>query len=211
MADPGGADAAGARQRGQRAATDRRHLGRQDGELFVTSRKLATDTRGLALIEFAIVLPILLTLYLGGFQLGDGIACSRKITIATRAIADLIAQNQSGSTTASEVDSNLSAATQVLAPYAASNAVIRITEVGTDYNLKTTVQWSRAANGAAYKPGAVATIPLAMRIPGTYFLFAETSYAYTPSVNFGFVNAMNLSDSLYMLPRNSNSITCTDC
>lgn len=174
-------------------------------------RAVRNDSRGMALVEFAVVLPVLLTLYMGGFQLGDGIACNRKVTIATRAIADLIAQNQSGTTTKAELDSNLSAATQVLTPYAASNALIRVTEVATDINLNTTVQWSRAANGAAYAKGAAVTIPTAMKLPGTYFLFAEVSYAYTPAANFGFINAMTLKDSLYMLPRNSNKIDCSDC
>lgn len=172
---------------------------------------LSADQRGMALVEFAVTLPILLTLYLGGYQVGDGIACSRKVTITTRAIADLVAQNQSGTTTASEIDSNVSAATQVLAPYAASSATIRISEVYTDANLKTTIQWSRANDSSAYKAGATATIPTNLQIPGLYLLYAEVKYAYTPSTNFGFVNAMPLNDTLFMIPRNTTRIDCSDC
>ena len=172
---------------------------------------LTADQRGMALVEFAVTLPILLTLYLGGYQVGDGIACSRKVTITTRAIADLVAQNQSGTTTASEIDSNIAAATQILAPYAASNATIRLTEVYTDVNAKTTVQWSRANNSGAYKSGAAVTIPVNLQIPGLYLLYAEVQYAYTPSTNFGFINAMPLNDTLFMIPRNTTRIDCSDC
>ena len=174
-------------------------------------RTIAGDARGTALIEFAMVLPVVIVLYLGGYQVEDAIACNRKVTIATRAAADLVAQNVSGTTTTTEIDGDLAAAAQVLAPYAASSAIIRVTEVGTDNNFKTTVQWSRAVNATAYTKGATAVVPPGMQIPGTYFLFAEVTYAYTPAANFGFVNSMKLYDSIYMIPRNSTSITCTGC
>ncbi|WP_232833966.1 MULTISPECIES: TadE/TadG family type IV pilus assembly protein [unclassified Sphingomonas] len=172
---------------------------------------LRRDRRGTVLVEFAVMLPVMLVLWMGSLQIEDGIACNRKVTIATRAVADLVAQNVSGSVAASDLDSNLAAATQVLAPYPAGAASIRITEVTTDATLKTTVQWSRGYNAVAAVPGQVVTIPVAMRIPGAYFLFAEVTYAYKPPMNFGFVGPLKLGDSLYMLPRNSNKIDCTGC
>lgn len=179
--------------------------------LSVCLRTLAGETRAVALVEFALVLPVAVTLYLGATQLQDGIACNRKVTIATRTIADLIAQNQTGSVTASEVDSDLAATTQVLAPYASSAAEIRISEVYTDWNRRTTVQWSRSLNGDPYQEGSVASIPTAMRIPGTYFLIADLQYDYTPPTNFGLIGPITLTDSLIMLPRNSSKIDCADC
>ena len=173
--------------------------------------RLRADQSGTSLIEFALVLPAIVVLYLGSYQVEDAIACNRKVTIATRSVADLVSQNLTGATSASAVDGDLYAATLVLAPYASSSAVMRVTEVTTDNNLKTTVVWSRGYNASGYTAGSVATIPAAMKIPGTYFLFAEVSYAYRPAANFGFVNSMNLYDSLYMLPRNSANITCADC
>lgn len=173
--------------------------------------RLRRDRRGTVLVEFAVILPVVLVLWLGSLQVEDAIACNRKVTIATRAIADLVAQNVSGTVAASDLDSNLAASTQVLAPYAAGAAGIRITEVSTDNNYRTTVQWSRGYNVAAAVPGQVVTIPAAMRVPGAYFLFAEVTYAYRPPMNFGFVGPLKLGDSLYMLPRNSNKIDCTGC
>ena len=170
-----------------------------------------SDTNGTSLVEFALVLPVLIALYLASYQLGDAISCNRKITIATRAAADLVSQNLTGTTSAAEVDGDLNATTMVLAPYAPSLAIVRISEVATDNFGVTTIQWSRALNATAYVKGSVATIPTAMKIPGTYFLFAEVTYAYAPAANFGFVNSMKLYDSIYMLPRNSTSITCPDC
>lgn len=172
---------------------------------------LRLGRRGTSLVEFALVLPTLILLYLGSYQIEDIVACNRKVTIATRAAADLISQNLTGTVVAANIDGDLYAATLTLAPYTSTNAIVRLTEVATDNNGNTTVQWSRGYNATGYTKGAAATIPTAMKIPGTYFLFSEVTYNYAPAANFGLVNSMGLYDSLYMLPRNSTSITCSDC
>lgn len=172
---------------------------------------LAEDRRGTALVEFAAVAPVLIVLWLGSLQIEDGIACNRKVTVATRAIADLIAQNVSGTTTKGEIDSNLNATTMVLAPYDASRATIRVTQVYTDVLFRTKVVWSRSLNGAALNAGDTATIPAGLRVQNSYMLFAEVTYNYKPPMNFGFIGPMKLGDNLFMLPRNSNKIDCTDC
>lgn len=172
---------------------------------------LRHDRRGVAMVEFALTLPVMLILYLGGVQLQDGIACNRKVTIATRATADLIAQNATGSMSASEVQGNLVAATQVLLPYGAANARLRITEIATDANRKSTVQWSRGLNTNGYTRGSVIDVPAAMKTPGTYYLLAEVTYAYAPPTSFGSIGPLTLGDSLYMVPRNTDKIDCPDC
>lgn len=168
------------------------------------------DRRGVAMVEFALILPVMLVLYLGGAQLQDGIACNRKVTIATRAAGDLITQNTSGKISAKEVDDSLKVATQVLLPYAASEATVRVTEVATS-NGRTSVVWSRGLNVAAYKRGTAIVIPPEMRMDGIYFLFAEVTYSYTPPISLGAIGPLNLKDSLYMIPRNTDQIDCPDC
>lgn len=174
-------------------------------------RDAARDTRGLALIEFAMVLPILLILYLGSVQLQDGIACNRKVTIATRATADLIAQNASGTTTKADIDNSLAAATQVMAPYRADRAVITLTHVTIDPLLRIKIDWSRGRNGPAETQATVTNIPLGMRVPGVSFIVSHVTYNYRPPANFGFIKPIALNDFLVMLPRNSQTITCSDC
>lgn len=174
-------------------------------------RAVACDARGLALIEFALILPILLVLYLGSVQLQDGISCNRKVTIATREVADLIAQNAAGTTTQREIDNSLAAATQVMAPYSATRAMIRLTHVTIDNGSQARVDWSRALGGTADVKGSVMTIPSQMRVRGVSFLIARVTYAYQPPTNFGFIGPIKLGDSLIMLPRNSSAISCVDC
>lgn len=180
-------------------------------------RDLARDTHGVALIEFAMVMPILLILYLGSVQLQDGIACNRKVTIATRAAADLIAQNASGSTTKADIDNSLAAAAQVMAPYRSDRAVISLTQVTVDPTLQLRIVWSRARNGPAHQPGTVISLPpgmnlpLIMRVPGLSVIVAHVTYNYRPLANFGYVKPIAFQDYIVMLPRNTLTILCTDC
>ena len=172
---------------------------------------LRDDDRGLALVEFAIILPFLVLLYLGGYVLTDKVARSRKITIAARALADMVAQSATGTTTANELDNELAATTQVLTPYPVAQSAMRVTEVYTDSTLKTTVKWSRGLRTAAYTPNALFTLPAALKVAGTYLLIGEVTYAYTPPVAFGIVQPGTLADRIIMLPRNTSSIDCGDC
>lgn len=174
-------------------------------------RGMWRDRRGVAMVEFALVLPVMLLLYLGGVQLQDAMACKRKVTITARAAADLIAQNTTGSTTRAEIQANMIAATQIMQPYATTVTQIRVTQISTDGNRRTTIKWSRGLNTQGYPTGAYVWVPAAMGAPNTTFLVAQVGYDYQPISTFGGVGAMSLYDILLMVPRNTDQITCTDC
>ena len=40
---------------------------------------------------------------------------------------------------------------------------------------------------------------------------ARVVYAYKPAVSFGLVPNLTFGDTIYMNPRNSNSVTCNGC
>jgi Flp pilus assembly protein TadG len=172
---------------------------------------LRGDARGVALVEFALILPVMLILYLGGVQLQDAMACKRKVTITARAAADLISQNTTGKMTGAEVQSNLVAATQVMQPYSAGDAQVRVSEVSTDAKGNTSVVWSRGLGIPPYSKGQAVDIPSAMKTPNATFLLAQVNYAYRPPTSFGQFGPMTLSDSLWMVPRNTDQIACPDC
>jgi hypothetical protein len=64
------------------------------------------------------------------------------------------------------------------------------------------VQWS---NGYAARPtGQVVTIPAPLSVDGTYLIFSEVSYLYTPTVGYVMAKAgINLSNLAYTRPRQS--------
>ena len=54
--------------------------------------RLAGDERGVSAVEFAMLLPLMLTLYLGAVEISQGIGADRKVTLTARTVADLVSQ-----------------------------------------------------------------------------------------------------------------------
>jgi len=172
-------------------------------------RRLSGNDAGAALIEFAFLLPFMLLLFLGGYQLSDAIACRRKVALTARAVADLTSQYSIIS--ASQVDTVLNASTQVLTPYQLSNATTRVTEITTDVNGNGKVTWSRSINGTALTKNAAFTLPSALKVANTSYIYADVGYTYTPSVTYSVLGTINFTTPIYMVPRLSAQVTCSDC
>ena len=55
-------------------------------------RRLARDERAATAVEFAILLPLLMTLFLGSVEATQGIAAYRKVELIAHTLADLSTQ-----------------------------------------------------------------------------------------------------------------------
>lgn len=176
--------------------------------------RLALADEGLSLVEFAFALPILLLLYLGGYQLSDAIACNRKVTIAARAVADLTSQFDTSITpvTAAQIATVLDASAQIMAPYDAANALVRVSEIQIDPTGKPVLVWSQAKNGSKLTDLNTLSVPSQLTsMPNTYLILSQVNYAYTPAVTYGAVGPLSLADAIYMSPRRSQRVDCSDC
>jgi Flp pilus assembly protein TadG len=106
----------------------------------------------LALVEFAIAVPVLITLYLGAFVLSDEISCSRKVTVTARTVTDLTTRY--ASMTSTQLATIMASSAQVLAPYPVNKASVRVTELLVTGSTSAQVVWSQAnaASGTATIP-----------------------------------------------------------
>ncbi len=160
---------------------------------------------GAAAVEFGFVAPVLVAMFFGGYSVVQAVAVGRKVTIATRALADLTTQFASMRT--EDMTTVINASTQIIAPFDSSVLSLRLTEVTTDITgLLPTVTWSVARNTTAYTCGAPFALPLSMLKPSTSYIFSEVTYQYTPIVT-AYVPVFTIRDHIYMLPRISNSVT----
>lgn len=166
-------------------------------------RRFLLDRRGLSAVEFAIMLPFMLLLYLGAFEVCQGIAIQRMVTLTATTVANLVTQYPSIS--ASQVMPDiLNASVTVMTPYPSGNAVVTVTLISIDKAGNPTVAWSQSLHGAPHAVGSKIPIPASLAIPNTNLVFGETSYPYTPLMDYVGIGTLNLYSSVYMLPRSSS-------
>src|SRR2546423_6163628 len=105
----------------------------------------AQDRHGVSAVEFAMILPLMITLYLGAVEISQGVGIDRKVTLTTRTVADLTSQVTT--VTSTEVSNILGASAQVIMPYDASKLKVTVSQVKIDANSTATIDWSCTLNG----------------------------------------------------------------
>jgi Flp pilus assembly protein TadG len=173
--------------------------------IFSRLRAFRSDRRGVAAVEFSLILPVMLTIYLGGVEVGDGFAIDTRVTLVTRSVTDLTTQyitidNQ-------DMSNILGASTEIVTPYSAANITVTVSEVTTDSSGNGTITWSDSLNGTARVVGSKITLPTSLKIPNISVILGEVSYAYAPALGYVMTGTITMSDSFYMMPRLANSVT----
>jgi Flp pilus assembly protein TadG len=177
----------------------------QRSDLIRRLVSFARDRRGVSAVEFAMLLPLMITLYLGSVEISQGVAIDRKVTLTTRTVADLASQVSSINN--SDMTNILNATAAVIQPYDSSRLTVVISAVNIDANGNATVAWSDTLNGTKRSVGSSVTLPTALKVANTQLIWSEVQYAYTPTIGYVITGTLNLSDQIYMRPRLSDTVT----
>jgi len=173
-------------------------------------RRLVRDKRGVSAVEFAMLLPLMVTLYLGGVEISQAVAIDRKVTLISRTLADLVAQVTSVNST--DMQNILAASSAIIAPYPTTTLKITVSRVDVSSSNVATIIWSKAnSNGTARTVGQVVTLPSALNVANTSLIWGEAKYGYTPTMGYVITGTLTLSDQIYMAPRLSTSVVCNSC
>lgn len=162
-------------------------------------RRFARDRRGVSAVEFALVAPVMITLYFGCVEVSDGIAADRKVTLVAATVANLASEVSTISAT--DMTNILAASTSVMAPYSAASLKITVSCLSIDATKKVTVKWTQVQNGGT---GAAITVPDALKTAKTYpiqLVYSQVAYTYTPAVGYTITGPIKLTDQMYMAPR----------
>jgi Flp pilus assembly protein TadG len=172
------------------------------------------SSSGLAAIEFAVILPVLLLLLLGTFDAGRAIAIYMKVRSATYTLAAVT--NQYSLTTpiqTADMQAITGATAAVLSPYPSAPTTVTITQIKQTTATRAVVSWSYSLNGTAYGAGtAWSRLPSNLSTTNAcgsypcYFIFAEVKYLFTPSFGYFATGSLTFSDNLYTTPRSSSCI-----
>lgn len=169
-------------------------------------RRLKTDERGLAAVEFALIAPIMVLLYCGMAEFTMAMMAERRAAHAASVVGDLVAQT--GQITGSQVTDVFAVANAIMDPFSATTLKLRITSVVADVNAVPRVSWSQGNGLGALAGGtAVSGFPPNLLAAGDSVIMADVQYSFTSPLRITLPNALSFSDTFYLKPRASTSVT----
>jgi Flp pilus assembly protein TadG len=173
------------------------------------ARAIDTDCQGTAMIEFAITLPVLLTLYLGCVQICDVVAVYRKTTTTARTIVDLTSLK----TTIDDavLQEIFDSSSQVMVPYSTAKLRMVVTQVSIDNLGVAKVDWSANSGSGSTKDtkGSTYTLPTGVGVNNTSIIIGRVNYDYSADIGGVLNTVMPLADTIYMYPRSIKTIPKT--
>ena len=178
-----------------------------------TFRKFIGETKGVAAIEIAFIMPFMLLLYFGLFDITALVSVNRKVTYSASIVADLVAQNKT-SVLKSKLSDYYSAANLVMAP--TPSTAVRIEVFG--YRIAgTTVSliW-KTNNSQATSCGAdpVTTAMAPLMVAGNDLVIARVCTSFEPTIgnflghNWMGSSAFQVGESITQRPRSTLKLTC---
>ncbi|KQO68797.1 MULTISPECIES: TadE/TadG family type IV pilus assembly protein [unclassified Methylobacterium] len=199
-----------------------------------TLKRFGRDGRGIAIIEFALILPLLLTLSAVTFDLVRYVIYMRKLELAASTLADLVARNDTGKITQTDIlaisrsqlvmfpeamsaakDANVSVWT--LLRWSLSGVQFTPTVAGCTSNCTYTpkVVWTSGQKRSCTTPPVAApntagpsptTLPSDTFGPG-FLVVADVVFSYKPLILQSVVGSIDIAKSFYFAPRYVTAIT----
>ena len=167
----------------------------------------ARDPRGMVAVEFALIIPVMITLYFGTVETTNAMTAARRVTIVAQTAADLTAQVATVST--ADMNDIFAASTAILNPVPTNVVKITVTSVvasASNANT-TTVAWSKVYGGATARgTNSAVTLPAGLTTVGSSVIMVEVTYAYTSPIAQFITGPITMKEVAYLKPRRSTSV-----
>jgi Flp pilus assembly protein TadG len=179
------------------------------------SRTPLRDDRGSVMLEFAFAMPLLLTILLGGIELGRYVLLHQKLDRTAMTISDLVSRVTQ--VTPAELDTIFLATDLVMAPFAMGDrGAVIVSSVMEDSGTPKIV-WQRTGSGTLTVTsevgvqGGTATISdPEMLSTGEGIIVGESYFDYSPWL-VEIIPTVRLRHVASFRPRLNNEVACPDC
>ena len=178
-------------------------------------RNLGHNQSGLAAVEFALILPIMLLLFLGSFETTNLVLAYMKLEASAETAADLVAQTRVNIVLQSSDFTNITnAAEQVLSPLPTSGTLLQIAFASVTYNTGSAViDWHTEVNSAtaittANIPNNVSLTNLGNQASGSTdsVIIVRLTYSYSSPFTYVLSSSYTLTESAFNRPRYMNCV-----
>ena len=182
---------------------------------------------GAAAIEFALIFPVMFTLFMGSIELTNLLMANLKTTAATEAASDLLAQTRATANTTNKagLDSYNVAAGLTMSPFPTTGTVavptagLKLAFASITFNASGTpsVAWHYEENGASpITTASLDTVTLKKLVENPdptkdSVVMVKSTYTYTSPISFVLGQTYTFTDIAYNHPRYVPQVACTDC
>ena len=181
------------------------------------ARRFQTNRDGAAAVEFALLLPLFLVIYLCVIEFTQAFMVQRRAHHSASMMADIV--SQSGSVTRAQLADYFAVGGLIMAPYSSGPLEGRVTSIQRDSRNRDIVIWSYGSTLTPHTPGTQMTVPAGLLEKSTdSVIYAETIYRYNSPFDIavpGFSDFLSgvttFHRVFYLRPREVASVTCTDC
>ena len=177
-------------------------------------RKILKRDEGIAMVEFAILLPVLLTFFYGCIEITRYVLISQKVEKLAFTVADVASQNKT--LTQADLTALMSAANDIMRPYTmGSNGVILLSSLYRADGAQTaTVNWTRSGGGTLVTQsrfgvqGAVPTMPAPFTFDNKEnVIAAEVFFRFAPLITDQFFGTRTVYRAAFYRPRLGDLVT----
>lgn len=168
------------------------------------------DRRGVAAVEFAMIAPVLLILYMGGTDATLAVTLHRKLQDAAGTVSDLATQHEI--VTKAELTGLMNVARDIMRPYPTDKLGFVIQGVDIDATGKAKVVWSFGQNREAPKKNTAYTLPPEFQnLKDTFIVVSRSEYRYQPIGGYGFSQGIDMAGDATFRARAKKGVRCDDC
>jgi len=165
------------------------------------------DKRGASAIEFALIVPVIILMYVGIVEIANLLTVDRRVETVASTAAALTAQVKQVSN--ADLADIVAASKSILDPYPTTPLKVIISSVVADQNNNGKVAWSYSSSGSGRAVGSSYVLPTGTTVANSSVIVAEVTYTFTPLLDLKKVfspDALNLQRTFYERPRRSLTV-----
>jgi Flp pilus assembly protein TadG len=174
---------------------------------FFNYSKFLKDESGMSFTETAILFPILLSMMMAVYDLGQGVVVNQKTVAASQVIADLITRNEV--VNMDIVTDVVNAGELAFAPYPVDAFGYDIASVEFDEEGDPVILWRVTENMDQGDAAIESTSGLG--VEGEGVVVVSVVYEYEPFFSNFVVDSISMNELAFLRGRKSLTVPCTDC
>lgn len=167
------------------------------------------DARGVAMVEFGLMLPLLLTLFYGVVEITRFILITQKVEKLAHSVADVTSQSQT--VTLVDLDRVMAATSDIMNPYTmGANGRVMVSSIYRPAGTTTTptINWQYLGGGTLAATSAIGAVNAAPTLPTGFtiderenVISAEVYYRFSPLLSSQWFGTTTIYRSAFYKPR----------